>query len=624
MTSSPPSLILKLYEERQLLLERSLTRPIEFGRQNRGEPSTDDSLQFLEQPNCDRLVIAGMHETTIPRRYLRLEPQADGMVRVINLSPKMPLLMGLAGALPPTASGLFGAPLEIHLGGRLLRVEASKDDEIPLASLARPAPRPDQRMAPTGDNSLRSVLQSVGTKIVGDSFSGAGVIQFLQEATELFRSAANSLEFLKQAALSAQRLVDLDVAAVLNYDQGCWLPSAIQTRGHDTPALLWQPSTTVLRRVLTEKSTCRSLPVQNTGAAPSLAGVHSLVAAPILDSIGNVVGALYGERRQRGILAANAQITEMEAALLELLALGVGSGWARIEQERQAASNRVRFEQFFTPKLAKLLEQYGDAMLAPRKAAITVLFCDIKGFSRISNEQGAEAAIEWLRDVLNMLSDAVDDHDGALIDFSGDALEAIWGAPDVTTKHAARACRAAHQMRMGLAALNQRWEARIRTKTDVSIGINSGDAQVGNIGSRRKFKYGAFGTTVNQASRVQGATKLIGLPMLVTRSTADQLGDEFPLRRLCTVRTVNISDPVELFELAEFPHASWRRLQVEYESALVHFERAELDDALEILGRLGKEFSHDQPRLNLVRRVAEAQNYSEGVPFSAVWTLGSK
>src|SRR4029079_15637794 len=112
-------------------------------------------------------------------------------------------------------------------------------------------------------------------------------------------------------------------------------------------------------------------------------------------------------------------------------------------------------------------------------------------------------------------------------------------------------------------------------RTGISIGINSGRAQVGNIGSRRKIKYGALGPTVNQAARVQGATKLVGCPLLVTKGTAELLSGAYPLRRLCTATTVNIAEPVDFYELPAAPDAGWAKLKEQYEQALTLFEQAQ-------------------------------------------------
>jgi adenylate cyclase len=156
------------------------------------------------------------------------------------------------------------------------------------------------------------------------------------------------------------------------------------------------------------------------------------------------------------------------------------------------------------------------------------------------------------------------------------------------------------------------------------VGINSGLAQVGNIGSRRKFKYGALGTTVNMASRVQGATKYLGVTMLLTKSTAAQLTSEFGVRRLCSVRTVNIPDPVELYELVENPDAQWEDLKRSYEAALTLFEQAQFQGAVQAVAALSARFPTDVPTRELLLRSAPLINHPNNAPFDPVWELKNK
>src|SRR5207248_3044278 len=105
------------------------------------------------------------------------------------------------------------------------------------------------------------------------------------------------------------------------------------------------------------------------------------------------------------------------------------------------------------------------------------------------------------------LCEIVLDHEGVVVDQIGDELMVMWGAPEVQPNHAVLACRAALAMFECLPSLNERWLSIIGEPIKLGIGINSGIAQVGNVGSKIKFKYGALGNTVNLASRVQGATK---------------------------------------------------------------------------------------------------------------------
>src|SRR5439155_2452425 len=122
-------------------------------------------------------------------------------------------------------------------------------------------------------------------------------------------------------------------------------------------------------------------------------------------------------------------------------------------------------------------------------------------------------------------------------------------APVDQPDHAALACRAALAMLAELPAINSTWQETLGITVGVGVGVNTGPAMVGNTGSSYKFKYGPLGHAVNLASRVEGATKQLKVPILLTGSTRALLGDDFALRRLCKVRVVGIHEPVDLYEL---------------------------------------------------------------------------
>jgi adenylate cyclase len=447
-------------------------------------------------------------------------------------------------------------------------------------------------------------------------------VDWLEASMEVFQSAAASVEFLPKAAKAAVELVNLDIGAVLLYQAGQWSLTAKEVRAGEADQKNWFPSQTMLRRVLEARRTFFHVPSQDALVAASLINVQSFVAAPFLNRSGEVLGVLYGERRVSADSQVRPPIREIDAKLVELLAYGVASGLVRMEQERQLIAERVRFEQFFTPELARVLEIRGDEMLAARDAEITVLFCDIKGFSRISAACGAALAVEWVCDVLSELSDCVAEYQGVLVDYSGDALEAMWGAPLATAKHATLACRAALRMRATLPAINQRWHHRLGEATDISIGIHSGEAQVGNIGSRRKYKYGALGTTVNLTSRIQGATKYVGQSVLVSNSTTLKTEPGFAFRRLCTIRTINIIEPVDIHELCEDPTPHWLLLKKDYELALRYFEEQRFGEAEAILNRLAIDYPLDLPTRRLSERLSGVDRASRS--FDSIWTLDGK
>jgi len=283
------------------------------------------------------------------------------------------------------------------------------------------------------------------------------------------------------------------------------------------------------------------------------------------------------------------------------------------------------FEQHFTPELARELARNPDPMkMQARHAEVSVMFCDIRGFSAVSERLGPATTIDWLGGVMGEFSSIVIDLGGVLVDYTGDELLAMWGAPNEQPDHAELACRAALEIRRSLAALNEKWRDIVGAETEVGIGINSGDALVGNVGTHRKFKYGPLGTAVNLASRVQGATKYFKTSLLITGETAARVRGHYPTRRLCRVRVQNINGPVELHEL-EVPgtYEDWARLSRLYEEAVAAFEREDFPSAKASLVAFLAGAPGDGPGLLLQKRLKEATRGS-GAAFDPVWSLPGK
>jgi class 3 adenylate cyclase len=323
-----------------------------------------------------------------------------------------------------------------------------------------------------------------------------------------------------------------------------------------------------------------------------------------LDRKGDVIGALYGDRRTKGAVAG-ALIGTVEATLVETLARGVAAGRARVEQERAAAEVQVRFEQFFTPELSRQLKSNPD-LLTRRDTEVSILFCDLRRFSAISEGCGADITMQWLSDVMGTMADCAAAFDGALIDYVGDELMVMWGAPADQPDHAARACRAALKMAAQSAELDRKWRERLGTSTQFGIGVNTGPARVGNVGFERKFRYAPFGNTVNLASRVQGATKYLGANLIVTESTYRLLHNKPQSRRLCSVRVVNIEQPVVLYQLFCDEGPDYRELCQQYQLALASYEKEELAKAIRILSEILRMHPDDGPTLMLLSHSVEA------------------
>jgi len=289
---------------------------------------------------------------------------------------------------------------------------------------------------------------------------------------------------------------------------------------------------------------------------------------------------------------------------------------------RACLEKKRLFEQFFPPEIARQLP-YRPELLDRQELTVTILFCDIRGYSRISEHLGHVRTVEWIIDVMDRLSACVARHQGVLADFMGDQLMALWGAPDPRDNADQLACDAALDMMKQLPELNQKWQGRLREPMDVGIGIHTGIAHVGNIGSSRRFKYGTLGSTVNLASRVQGATKHLRSGILITQATRTKLPAEYCLRRLGKIKVVNIEELVDVYELSAPGRPNWSDLKRDYEQALVKFERRDFLGAIRLLGNLLDEHANDGPSdLLLSRAVHLKQNPHAG--YQVLLDLESK
>ena len=582
---------------------------LEIGRK---QNATEPTLTLLESNDANaRLAIAPLSETRIGRRQLAIQPMNGGQIQLTNLSSKVTVEIAGGQRLEPKQIQLLALPITILLPADLTINLTQENTSEPLECLDEGTLAPGQSLA-----ALSTVaLNRSGSTSTSDAEQ---LIQALQVTTDVFQTAHNAAELFDYVTEGALRLAGFDRAQVLLFEQGGWKPVESPTETSQS----WRVSQTVLEHVLNQKRTFWHTESNPTAGIDSLANIEAVIAAPILNTDGSVNGVVYCDRTiQQGTSNARA-ITRLDAQLLTLLACGVASGLARIEQAEAAQLMTSQFEQFFTPELTQELKSNPN-LLDGRDADVSILFCDIRGFSRISERIGAQKTFEWINDVMSELSECVIRHRGVLVDYIGDELMAMWGAPQSQDDHANLACRAGLDMLDVLPKLNSRWESVVQEPMDLGIGINSGRVRAGNAGSKRKFKYSPLGNAVNLASRVQGATKYLKTRFLITGQTADLLNDSFLKRELCSVQVVNIEEPVRLFGLGREDKIEAAQLTEEYRQALHEFEAGEFRTAARMLANLLNQFPDDGPSLVLLKRSVQALVDGPNKEHP-VWLLGGK
>ncbi len=598
----------------QLVATLPLKGRTELGRQK----SVDENLystSWQDVPDkCHRVVVARGTEQTIGRNHLMIEALPDGRIQLTNTSSRSTVQVDNGPSLSrgvPFQSELPAGGLVLKLGAsRIVRVQVHSGDYSDLGELPQKTLPPDEftsRLAQTLSGRLPLPADP--------GIDSDALVTWLQMALTLLQSATSSPDFYARAAQAVVTLANMDSGHVLLLSGGKWDENA-RANSEGAQRLSdggWQPSIRILERVREEKKTFWELP--RLASMGSMMGVQAVVAAPILDQKGDVIGVLYGDRRQMG-----RPITRIEAMLVELLACGVASRLARLKEEQAT----LRFEQFFTPQLAHHLAANPD-LLDGRIAPVTILFCDVRGFSRFSHKLPPARTVQWISDVMAVLSDCVIEQEGVLVDYIGDEIMAMWGAPEEQPRHAQLACNAALSMLDHLPALNERWQETLGEPMSLGIGLNSGEAHVGNTGSPRKFKYGPLGNTVNLASRVQGACKYLKTKLLITENTFTQLDGTLQARgrKLCQVRVVNIDEPVTLYELASNQAASLEDWKQKYEASLEYFEQGNYRLAARTVQPLMTEQVNDGPSLVLMSRAI--QGLANGTPADhPVWELPTK
>jgi adenylate cyclase len=235
---------------------------------------------------------------------------------------------------------------------------------------------------------------------------------------------------------------------------------------------------------------------------------------------------------------------------------------------------------------------------------VTLLFADMRGFTELAGSLQMDPLVcELLGHVMDCLSEAVAQNSGFIVDYYGDGLVAMWNAPSTQPAHADLACHSALRMLSALPAVSDEWMSVTRTELRLGIGVHTGSVQVGNAGSSQKAKYGPRGPNVNLASRVEAATKDLGLPLLATQATVDQLSAKFMSHRVCRARMPGLQQPVNLYavsgkECSEPSLNAWRV----YEESLALFEGGELEAAAAMLSATDEQMG-GIPREFLMNRI---------------------
>jgi adenylate cyclase len=484
---------------------------------------------------------------SISRSRAEIENISKGNIVIINESKVTP-----------------GMGQQIVCDGDLLQIVSTLfrvkwDDEVPLSYNDEPLSM-GTTMAPAATDMsqlLSTTLSSQTPKSKEEEIKElrrkAEMLAQLCEMSAHLATNFDAVSILDYATSVVMRSIPADCCAALMTDgSNDPRPVSLRFRNPDSGQLVRQRSisrtavrTAIEKRVmLSSHDVARDVDL-NISHSAVLQGIRSLACAPLVGREG-VYGALYVDRRD--VLETFTELdTQLLAAVAAQAATAVEAARAH-EREQREVMARAAFARFMPEHIIKeLVENPQKFQLGGTNKQVTVLFCDVRGFAKLSHRARPETIVDLLNILFTEMAAEIFQHQGTLNKYLGDGLMALFGAPVGGATDAKDAVAAAIGMQKRIKNVNEQLKAKKLPTVTLGIGINTGEATVGCIGAEQRSEYTAIGDTVNIASRIEGIAK--PGQVLVTRATVEELGDEFPLSEPWSVEVKNIDEPVQVYSV---------------------------------------------------------------------------
>jgi adenylate cyclase len=335
------------------------------------------------------------------------------------------------------------------------------------------------------------------------------------------------------------------------------------------------------------------------------------------------------------VLAANFAFWQMgnlvlplaNVVFLVLLLYGINMSWGYFVESRSKRQFTELFGQYVPPELVDEMAKNPESYtMEGRKAELTVLFSDIRGFTTISEGLEPDQLAALMNEYLGAMTEVIRSHRGTLDKYIGDAIMAFWGAPVANPRHARQAVETALHMQAALQDLNQILTTKGWPVLKIGVGVNTGVMTVGDMGSPVRKAYTVMGDAVNLGSRLEGITKQYGVGIIVGESTREQLRKEAVFRELDRVRVKGKDEPVAIYEPLGFEGQVekslleelklWNQTLRAYRSQ--DWDQAEL--ALMNLSRISPRYLYEL----YIQRIAHYRKEAPGVDWDGVWKFETK
>ncbi len=301
----------------------------------------------------------------------------------------------------------------------------------------------------------------------------------------------------------------------------------------------------------------------------------------------------------------------------------IGSGIAKyVTEGRQKRYIKGAFKQYLSPAVIEELISDPDRLkLGGERRELSIYFSDLQGFTSISEVLSPEDLTALLNDYLSAMTDIIQDEGGTIDKYEGDAIIAFWNAPVEQPDHALRAVRASLRCQEKLAELRPAFRERVGKELFMRIGVNTGPAVVGNMGSKTRFDYTMLGDAVNLASRLEGVNKQFRTYTMISEMTLAALDGAFPARELSRIAVVGRKEPVRVYEpMRQTDYAAKEELYREFGRGLEEFYRGDFAAAVKAFTAI----EGNDPAAAAYRAKCESLIGNPPADWEGVWVMTEK
>ncbi|MBI1941527.1 MAG: FHA domain-containing protein [Acidobacteria bacterium] len=360
-------------------------------------------------------------------------------------------------------------------------------------------------------------------------------------------------EIMHQVMELVFQMENVERGFVMLYDEkGGFKPAVLLYKDEK---LKKDPRGVVLSKTLIERVTTERLPLLiydvagderfSSSESLRLSGIRSAMCAPLIYK-DKVFGLFYVDCLTKPYAFSKEELSIFSVISAEA-AISFDNARSHDELSRRVIERKA-LERFLSSVIVeKILANPDEIHLGGENQTATILFADIRNFTRMSEKMAPQNVVELLNEYFTEMTDLIFDNGGTLDKYLGDGIMAVFGAPIARPDDAARSVKTAVEMQHALAQLNLDWGERGQPPMNAGIGVNTGPVTAGNIGSSRRMDYTVIGDAVNIASRL--CANAAGSQILVSESTFQLLGGSLPARKLQPILVKGRETPVEVYEI---------------------------------------------------------------------------